>query len=295
MKKVSKAVILCGGLATRFLPICKSIPKEMLPLLDKPILQVIVEDLSKAGITDIFILVGRGKECILNHFDKNVELENALTSSNKLEELETIKRINGLANITYKRQIEPRGTGAGIEMAKSFIGDDPFVLMFGDEVMLCEKENIVEQLLDTFQEENVSTIAIKEVPLDQVYKYGIISPGKEIKHGYYVNSIVEKPSIKLAPSNLSYIGASILTKDIFPALEKLKVNQGKEKCLTNAFAFLCDENKLCARIIDGQRHDMGDKFGFVKANIDACLRDERYGNEMKDFIIELAKKLSNNK
>lgn len=292
MNKVKKAVVLCGGLATRFLPISKSVPKEMFPILDKPILQVIVEDLAKAGITDIFILVGRGKECILNHFDKNVELEQRLIATNKLEFLEKVREPNNLANIVYKRQIEPKGTGFGIEQAKSFVGDDPFVLMFGDEVMFCDEKNVVEQLIETYEKEQKNVIAVKEVPMEEVYRYGIIDKGEKIENGYNVKGIVEKPKVEEAPSNISYIGPAILTKDVFPALDKLEVIEGKEKILTEAFAFLCEDDNLCARFIEGDRHDLGNKFGFVRANIYACLRDEEFKDEMKKLIKDLAETLN---
>ena len=294
MKKVTKAVVLCGGLATRFLPISKSVPKEMLPLLDKPILQIIVEDLAKAGIKDILVIVGRGKECILNHFDKNVEIEQRLIETNKLDELAQVQKTYNLANILFKRQLEPKGTGYCVEIAKSFVGDDPFVVMFGDEVMFCEKENAIEQLLQTFEKEQLSTIAVKQVPMEEVYKYGIIQKGDKIEDGYKVEKIVEKPKVSEAPSNISYIGPAVLTNEIFDKLKIMKVEEGKEKILTDAFDLLARENKLCARMIEGDRHDMGNKFGFVKANIYACLNDENYSKDMKNLICELADKLKNN-
>ena len=286
--KVSKAVILCGGLATRFLPISKSIPKEMLPLLDKPVLQIIVEDLVKAGIKDIFILLGRGKECIPNHFDRNIELEQRLIETNKTEMLKVLEHSNNLANIVYRRQDEPRGTGYGVELARSFVGDDPFVFMFGDEVMFCDGQNIVEQLLETFEKENKNVIAVKEVPMSEVYRYGIIEKGKQIEKGYDVKQIVEKPRVDEAPSNISYIGPAVLMNNVFNALDEMPLIKGKEKVLTDAFDILAKEGKLCARLVEGERHDIGNKFGFVKANIYACLRDEEYKKDIQELILKLA-------
>ena len=293
MKEVKKAVILCGGLATRFLPISKSVPKEMFPLLDKPILQVIVEDLAKAGIKDILIIVGRGKECILNHFDKNVELEQRLLQTGKLDFLAKAQEPQKLANIFYLRQYEPKGTGACIESVKSFVGEEPFAMMFGDEVMFCEGKNVVEQLLETYQKENKSVIAVKRVPMEEIYRYGIISTGKEIDNGYEVKNIVEKPKVEDAPSDISYTGPAILKNEIFEALEKLEVEEGKEKSLTDSFKFLCEKNSLCARFVEGQRHDMGNKFGFVIANIEACLRDEEFSPKMKEYIMKRADEIKN--
>lgn len=295
MKEVKKAVILCGGLATRFLPISKSVPKEMFPLLDKPILQVIVEDLSKAGITDILIIVGRGKECILNHFDKNVELEQRLVQTGKLDLLEKAQEPQKLANIFYLRQYEPRGTGAAIESVKSFVGEDPFAMMFGDEVMLCDGKNVVEQLLETYKREDKSVIAVKRVPMEETYRYGIILPGEEIENGYRIKDIVEKPKVEDAPSDISYTGPAVLKSEIFDALKKLKVEEGKEKSLTDSFKFLCEKDQLCARFVEGERHDMGNKFGFVIANVEACLRDENFALQMEEFIKNKAKELEKRK
>ena len=294
MKKVNKAIILCGGLATRFLPISKSVPKEMLPLLDKPILQIVVEDLAKAGIKDVLILVGRGKECILNHFDRNIELENRLVQTGKSDLLAEVEKTYNLANIVYQRQVEPKGTGYAIEQCKWFVeNDEPFVLLFGDEVMLCDGMNIVEQLCETFEKENESVIASQVVPIEEIYRYGSIEKGGQIENGFKVKHIVEKPKPEEAPSNLAYIGAAILTKDIFPALKKLKTVEGKEKVLTDAFRYLAEDGNLCTRIIEGERHDMGNKFGFVKANICACLRDENYCKDMKQLILDLAEEIKN--
>lgn len=291
MKKIKKAVILCGGFATRFLPISKTIPKEMFPILDKPVLHIIVSDLAKAGIEQVCMLVSRGKDCILNYFDRNVELENRLQKTGKDEFLKSAKESEKLVDIFYKRQYEPRGTGEGVLEVKNFVGDDPFVVMFGDEFIYNEKENVVEQIIKTYDKENKSVIAVKEVPVEMSYKYGMITKGKDIENGCMVNDIVEKPNPKDAPSNIAYIGPVILQKDIFTALEEMEVEEGKEKILTNAFKYLCKKGLLCARFVEGERYDIGDKFGFVKANIEACLRTEDYSKQMKEYILDLAKKL----
>jgi len=292
MKEVKKAVILCGGFATRFLPITKAIPKEMFPILDTPVLHIIVSDLAKAGIEEICMIVSRGKDCILNYFDRNIELENRLQKTEKFDYLKAAKSSENLANIVYKRQYEARGTGTGVEEAKTFVGDDPFVVMFGDEFIYNEKENVVEQIIETYNKENKSVIAVKEVPVEMSYKYGMITKGKELDNNcVMVNDIVEKPAPKDTPSNIAYIGPVVLKKNIFDILKNMIVEEGKEKILTNAFKGLCKQGDLCARFVEGERYDVGDKFGFVKANVEACLRSEDFSQQMKEYILELAKTL----
>lgn len=289
---VKKAVILCGGMATRFLPISKSISKEMLPLLDKPILQILVEDLKQAGITDVVVILGRGKECIIRHFDHNIELEQRLKETGKFDFLNVANEPNNLVNMYYRMQDEPKGTGHAVKLVKSFVENEPFVVMFGDEVVFCDGKNIVEQLIENFEKYNKSVIAVQKCKWEDVCKYGIIKP-KVLKNGAYsVLDMVEKPKVEDAPSNISYIGPAILTPEIFETLELCKEIEGKELYLTQAFYKLAQEQKLMAQEIVGNRFDMGNKFGFVKANIVACLKDKKFNKDMENYILELADKIN---
>lgn len=286
---IKKAVILCGGMATRFLPISKSIPKEMFPLLDKPILQVLIEDLKKAGIEDVIIVLGRGKECIMRHFDHNIELEQRLKESGKLDYLEIATKPNKLVNMYYTMQDEPKGTGHAIKLVRSFVGKDPFVLLFGDEVMLCDGKNEIEQLIENYNKYKTTVMAVQKCRWEDTYKYGIIKP-KTLEDGVYsVLDMVEKPKVEDAPSNIVYLGPAILTSEIFDKLDLCEEVEGKELYLTDAFCKLAKENKLYAQEINGKRFDMGNKFGFVQANIVACLNDENFKKDMKEYILTLAK------
>lgn len=289
--QVKKAVILCGGLATRFLPISKSVPKEMLPILDKPVLQIIVEQLSQAGVTDILIVLGRGKECICNHFDRNVELEQRLIESGKLDLLETCQKTSNLANIYYVRQPKPMGTGYSVKLAKTFVGDDPFVLAFGDEIMISQGENIFQTMISGYEKCQKTLISIKEVDKKDVSKYGIVDCENYENSLLKLKRIVEKPNIEDAPSNYAYIGGAVLTSNIFPEIEKLKPGKGGEYVLTDAFDFLAKRGEIYAQKIEGERYDIGDKFGFVKANIEICLKDEKFGNQLKEYLKNLVKTL----
>ena len=288
---VKKAVILCGGLATRFLPISKSIPKEMLHLLDKPILQIIIEDLKKAGIQQCLIVVGRNKESIQNHFDKNVELEERLKKTNKPELLALAQQPSELMDIYYKRQLEPRGTGSGVMLCENFAKDEPFVLMFGDELIFYKQQNVIEQLLDTFNKYQKSVIAVQGVPEADIHKYGIIKPQKLNATEFKVLDMVEKPHPKDAPSNLCYLGPAVLTKDIFEELKTCTLHEHKELVLTEAFVKQAQKGNLYARAIKGDRHDLGSKFGFVKANIVAALNHPDTKKQMKEYILSLSETL----
>lgn len=283
---IKKAVILCGGLATRFLPISKSVPKEMLPLLDKPILQVLVEDLKKAGITDVLILIGRGKECIIRHFDHNIELENRLIESGKTEFLKLATEPNTLANIYYKMQDKPLGTGHCLKLAQAFVGDDPFVMLFGDELMTCENKNIVEQLIDNYNTYHKSVIAVQECDPKEVYRYGIIK-NKPLGNGAsLILNFVEKPKVEEAPSNICNLGTAILTSDVFKYIDQCKIKNG-ELSVTDAYNLMIEKELLMAQDINGRRYDMGNKLGFVIANIDACLKDPTYGEDLRKYLKSL--------
>ncbi|MCT6839710.1 MAG: UTP--glucose-1-phosphate uridylyltransferase, partial [Apilactobacillus kunkeei] len=217
MKKIKKAIIPAAGLGTRFLPETKAMPKEMLPVVDKPAIQLIVEEAIASGITDILIIIGKGKRAIEDHFDSNTELELNLESKGKDEMLKAVKETNGL-NIYFKRQEHPNGLGDAVHTAKSFVGEDPFVIMLGDDLMTDETP-LTKQLIDSYEETGSSTLAVMKVPHEDTSKYGVINPAKEVSDGLYdVTNFVEKPNPEDAPSDLAIIGRYLLTADIFDIL-----------------------------------------------------------------------------
>lgn len=285
---VKKAVIICGGLATRFLPLSKSIPKEMVPVLNKPILQILVEQLREANVDDILIIVGRNKECIERHFTHNIELEQNLIKNNKLDMLEIANATN--VPIHFLIQDEPRGTGHCVKLAKAFTGNDPFVLLYGDELMISEGKSNIQQMIDCFEKYKTSLISTKTCPWEDVHKYGIIDGSNIDNKTMRISHIIEKPKREEAPTNICNLGNSILTKEIYEKLSKLPATTG-EIPITDAYELLAKEGRLLSCNIDGKRLDMGNPFGFVVANIEYALTTE-YADDMKKYIKELSDRLS---
>ena len=283
MKKITKAIILCGGMGTRFLPITKAIPKEMLPILDKPILHLILEKLKDAGIKDVLIIVGRGKECILNYFDKDIELETTLQNRGKLDLLQKVVDPTNLMNIYYLRQKEPLGTGYSLLLAKNFLKDESFLYTFGDEYVF-ETGNSYLDLIEDYYKCNKNLIAVSRVDKAQVYKYGIIKFKENKENLLQVESIVEKPKVEDAPSDLSYMGTAIFDSEIFKILEKIKFDKQRELGVTEGLEILAKRRILFAKIITKERFDLGDKLGFVKANIKASLEDEKIKKDMLNYL-----------
>lgn len=280
---IKKAVILCGGMATRFMPYCKSVPKEMLPILNKPILHYLVEDLVEEGITDILIVIGRNKESIFNYFDKVPELEERLIKSNKKDLLNIVNKPQNLANITFIKQIEPKGTGYATLKAKNWVGSDNFYLCFGDELMFNNKESCVKQLLEKFNQCNKSIIAVQSCKFSEVEKYGIIKAGKIKNNLIEVLDIIEKPKPENAPSNICYIGPAVLKPEIFDIIEKTDFS-GLELNLTDSFKLLAKENKIFAMQINGERFDCGNVTGFLKANIFYGLKDKGISEDIINYL-----------
>ena len=278
MKKIKKAIIPAAGLGTRFLPETKAMPKEMLPVVDKPAIQLIVEEAIASGITDILIIIGKGKRAIEDHFDSNTELELNL------------KETNGL-NIYFKRQEHPNGLGDAVHTAKSFVGEDPFVIMLGDDLMTDETP-LTKQLIDSYEETGSSTLAVMKVPHEDTSKYGVINPAKEVSDGLYdVTNFVEKPNPEDAPSDLAIIGRYLLTADIFDILENTKPGKGNEIQLTDAIDTLNKKGKVYAHEFKGDRYDTGNKFGWLQTNIEFGLKHPEVSDELKQYIKDLAKKL----
>ena len=280
---IKKAVVLCGGMATRFMPFCKSIPKEMMPILDKPLLQYIIEDLASSGIKDILIVLGRNKECILNHFDRVPEIENRLIQTKKYEILDTICKPQNLANITFIKQLETKGTGFATLRAEQWVGDDDFYLTFGDELLFNNKKSIVKQMLDGYDKINQNLISVQNCDIFDVEKYGIIKTNNLLADLLQVEDIVEKPKIKDTPSNISYLGPAILKPEIFKYLKNIEYT-GLELSLTAAFRELAKENKLFAKQIKGDRFDCGTVEGFLKANIYCGLKNKETKQKILNYF-----------
>ncbi|TMT00633.1 UTP--glucose-1-phosphate uridylyltransferase GalU [Apilactobacillus kunkeei] len=290
MKKIRKAIIPAAGLGTRFLPETKAMPKEMLPVVDKPAIQLIVEEAIASGITDILIIIGKGKRAIEDHFDSNTELEFNLESKGKDAMLKAVRETNGL-NIYFKRQEHPNGLGDAVHTAKSFVGEDPFVIMLGDDLMT-DKTPLTKQLIDSYEETGSSTLAVMKVPHEDTSKYGVINPSKEVRDGLYdVTNFVEKPKPEDAPSDLAIIGRYLLTADIFDILENTKPGKGNEIQLTDAIDTLNKKGKVYAHEFKGDRYDTGNKFGWLQTNIEFGLKHPEVSDELKQYIKDLAKKL----
>ncbi|MCM6812408.1 UTP--glucose-1-phosphate uridylyltransferase GalU [Pediococcus pentosaceus] len=290
MKKVRKAIIPAAGLGTRFLPVTKASPKEMLPIVDKPTIQYIVEEARKSGIEDILIITGKGKRAIEDHFDAVPELEENLKAKGKKEMLKMVEETTGL-NMYFKRQSHPRGLGDAVLTAKSFVGNEPFVVMLGDDLME-DKVPLTKQLVDSFEETGASTLAVLPVPHEEVSKYGIIDPSEEVEKDLYnVSKFVEKPAVDESPSNLAIIGRYVLTPEIFNILEKQGLGEGNEVQLTDAIDTLNKKQRVFAKVFNGDRYDVGNKFGFLKTNIKYGLKHPETKDELKTYIKELAKEL----
>lgn len=286
--KIRKAIIPAAGLGTRFLPATKAQPKEMLPIVDKPTIQYIVEEAVASGIEEIVIIIGRGKRSIEDHFDKSYELEDALIRKQQHELLEEVQKISGLANIYYVRQKEPLGLGHAILCAKSFIGNEPFAVMLGDDIVMSDVP-CLQQVIKVFEYCNSSVVAVQTVAETEVSKYGIIKPRGSIvdPNLFYIDSLVEKPSREEAPSRYAIMGRYVLRPEIFDILEKLPMGRGGELQLTDAIDVLNQKQAVLAYHFSGKRYDIGDKVGFVKATLDFALAREDMREVMLAYLKEV--------
>ncbi|KRL63839.1 UTP--glucose-1-phosphate uridylyltransferase GalU [Lactobacillus psittaci] len=290
--KVRKAVIPAAGLGTRFLPATKAMPKEMLPIVDKPTIQFIVEEAKNSGIEDILIVTGKSKRAIEDHFDSNPELEADLEEKHKEQLLELTQSITNLGvNLYYTRQPHPAGLGDAIYRARSFVAGEPFVVLLGDDLMN-DKVPLTKQLINRYNETHASTIAVKRVPHEEVSKYGIIEPSGEIASGLYnVKSFVEKPAIDKAPSNLAIIGRYLLTPEIFDILAKQRPGAGGEIQLTDAIDTMNKTQRVFAHVFNGERHDVGNKEGYLETSIEYGLTHPETKDALRQYILDLAKTL----
>lgn len=298
VKKIRKAVIPAAGLGTRVLPATKAQPKEMLVIVDKPALQYLVEELLAAGIEEILIITGRNKGSIENHFDYSYELERTLEENGKKDLLKVVNHISEMSNIYYVRQKKPLGLGHAISCAEAFVGDEPFVVLLGDDIIYTDKEKgelpVTKQLVEKYKELQGGTIlGVQEVPHKNVSKYGIIKPLKKIdEKTVAVEDFIEKPSVDEAPSNLAALGRYVLEPEIFSYLKNTKPGKGGEIQLTDAIlAMKNNGEKLYAYNFDGLRYDTGDKFGMFVANVEFGLRHEELKDRVKEYLKSLIEKL----
>jgi UTP--glucose-1-phosphate uridylyltransferase len=289
MKKVKKAVIPAAGLGTRFLPATKAVAKEMLPIVDKPTIQFIVEEAIASGIEDILVVTGKGKRTIEDHFDANIELEQNLQAKHKTALLKLVEETTDI-NLHFIRQPYPRGLGDAVLQAKAFVGNEPFVVMLGDDVME-DTVPLTQQLVERYEQTQSSTLAVMRVPHEDTSKYGIIAPSGEVSKGLYnVSSFVEKPDPADAPSDLAIIGRYLLKPEIFHILENQAPGAGNEIQLTDAIDTLNKTQRVFAHEFCGKRYDVGDKLGMVEANIEMGLKHPQIGAELKQYLIDLVAK-----
>lgn len=281
-KKIKKAVIPAAGLGTRFLPATKAQPKEMLPIVDKPTIQYIIEEAVASGIEEILIITGRSKKCIEDHFDKSVELELELEKSGKEEMLKMVRDISDMVDIHFIRQKEPKGLGHAISCAKTFVGNEPFAVLLGDDIVYNEGKPCLKQLIDCYDEYKTSVLGVQTVEAKDVNKYGIVNGIHIEDRVYKVKGLVEKPPVEEAPSNVAILGRYIITPQIFKILEETKPGKGGEIQLTDALLKLIDEEAMYAYDFEGTRYDVGDKLGFLKATVEYALRRE----DLRDGFIE---------
>ncbi|MDW4347258.1 UTP--glucose-1-phosphate uridylyltransferase GalU [Staphylococcus saprophyticus] len=285
---IKKAIIPAAGLGTRFLPATKAMPKEMLPILDKPTIQYIIEEASKAGIEDIIIVTGKHKRAIEDHFDIQKELETTLIEQGKNEMLEKVTHPTDLANIFYVRQKEQKGLGHAIYTAKQFIGDEPFAVLLGDDIVESDTPAI-QQLADVYYQTKSSVIGVQTVDNSETYRYGIIDPVNVQDRLIEVKKFIEKPEPGTAPSNLAIMGRYIFTPKIFDYLEDQSTGSGGEIQLTDAIERLNQDQQVFAYDFEGKRYDIGETIGFVKTTIEFALKDSSMSKEIKAFISSLIK------
>lgn len=284
-KKVTKAIIPAAGLGTRFLPATKAMPKEMLPLIDKPTIQYIVEEAIASGIEDIIIVTGKGKRAIEDHFDKNFELEDNLFKKGKYELLEKV-RASSKVEIHYIRQKEPKGLGHAVWCARKFIGNEPFAVLLGDDVVKAEKP-CLKQLMDQYDSLQSSVIGVQEVPDTETHRYGIINPVAVDGRSYQVSNYVEKPKQGTAPSNLAIMGRYILTPEIFDFLDQQELGAGGEIQLTDAIQKLNEIQNVFAYNFEGKRYDVGEMLGFIRTTIEFALDNEEFSKPLEEIMKEL--------
>ena len=288
--KIRKAIIPAAGLGTRVLPASKALPKEMLPIVDKPAIQYIVEEAVKAGITDILIITNRGKGVIEDHFDHSIELEAMLKKRGNTEMLQQLEKTAHLANIYYIRQKETKGLGDAVLRAKEFVGDEPFAVLYGDDVIIGEIPAIGE-LCEVYEKYGKSVVGIKPVSDELIVKYSSLKIEEVGEKIFNVTDMIEKPALSEKFSNYSVLGRCVLDSEIFSILERTPLGAGNELQLTDAMKVLAQKGCMMGIDFSGKRYDMGNKLGILKANIEVGLSHEEIGEDLKEYLKELTKTL----
>ncbi|PGL72695.1 UTP--glucose-1-phosphate uridylyltransferase GalU [Bacillus sp. AFS055030] len=285
MKKVRKAIIPAAGLGTRFLPATKAMPKEMLPIVDKPTIQYIVEEAIESGIEDIIIVTGKGKRAIEDHFDYSYELEQNLLEKEKYALLEQVKAPSNI-DIHYIRQKEPKGLGHAVWCARNFIGNEPFAVLLGDDIVEAKTPGL-KQLMDQYDNTYSSVIGVQTVPEEETHRYGIVEPLMQEGRRYEVKNFVEKPAPGTAPSNLAIMGRYVFTPEIFMYLEEQNIGAGGEIQLTDAIQKLNSIQRVFAYDFEGKRHDVGEKLGFIKTTIEFALKNEEIRDDLLTYLHDM--------
>ncbi len=288
--RIKKAIIPAAGLGTRFLPATKAQPKEMLPIVDKPSIQYIVEEAIASGIEDIIIVTGRNKRAIEDHFDKSVELELMLSKTGKDDLLHMVQTVSNLADVHYIRQKEPLGLGHAVLCARKFIGNEPFALLLGDDIIASDPP-CLKGMLDLYEQVETSVIAVQEVPWSEVDKYGIISPAGMEREVEFIRDLVEKPERESAPSNLAVIGRYVIEPEIFAILEHQEPGRGGEIQLTDALRVLNRDKPMAIFRQTGDRYDTGDKLGYIQATIEFALKREELAPALRSYLQELVRRM----
>ena len=289
MRKIRKAIIPAAGLGTRFLPATKAQPKEMLPIVDKPTIQYIVEEAIASGIETIQIITGRGKRAIEDHFDRSYELENELLKNGKKDLYEIVEDIANLVEISFIRQKSPKGLGHAISCGKTFVGDEPFAVLLGDDVVVNKPRPALRQLIDVYEQTGKSVLGVQRVETQAVSKYGIVDPLSTKGNVTKVKSLVEKPKPEEAPSNIAILGRYIITPGIFEILETTKPGVGGEIQITDALNILAAREDMYACEFEGRRYDVGTKMGFLEASIEFALDRDDLKDDLKAYLINLIK------
>ena len=291
MNKVRKAVIPVAGYGTRFLPYTKAVPKTMLPIVNKPAIQIITEEVINSGITEVLFVVGYKKEVLQNHFSKSEELEKVLLEKGKTEFYNEIKYPETMAKFYYITQEELNGTAKAVEVAKEFVGNEPFAVLFGDDVMYNSNTPVIKQLIDLYEETGKTIVGCKDVPKTDVPKYASVLFDEKVGNVYNATEIIEKPKLEEVKSTISPLGRYVVKPEIFDVIKNLKPSVNGEYQFTDALDFLAKNGDVKALVFDGTRYDMGSRLGFLKANIEYGLRDGDISNDLKEYLKDLANKL----
>ena len=281
---IRKAVIPAAGFGTRFLPFTKAVPKEMIPLVDKPVIQYVIEEAAAAGITDILVIVSSGKMAIQDHFNPEPGLEARLEANGKIELLEELRAINKLANLHYVYQQELKGLGDAVLCAKNFVGNEPFAILLGDTVLSSDAKPVISQLLDAHEQTKASVVALEEVPWEKTSRYGVIDGKSEDGTLYKVNAFVEKPAPENAPSNLVIASRYVFNPEIFDFLAETPRGKGNEIQLTDAMRLMLEKQAMFGYKFSGKRHDIGNKLDFIKSTIEFALKRPEFKNDILEYI-----------